>query len=59
MKWGHPTIGVGRYIKKFLWLPKRIKYETRWFEFVTISQSFQQAGGRIGQGKWVDENFVD
>jgi len=59
MRKQHPEIGATRYIDKFLILPRRIGYESRWLEHVVIYQTFQVAGGRVGQGKWVSEKFVD
>ena len=31
-----PTLWARKRTKKFLWLPLRLKYETRWLEFAEI-----------------------
>jgi len=57
--------GQTRTIKKFLWLPLRLKNETRWMEFATINQeTYNQIIYPIEYGspshtiKWINKSFV-
>ena len=40
MKWNNPREGDRRTITRFLFLPRRIGYETRWLEWAKIIQEF-------------------
>ncbi len=51
-----------RNIRLFLLFPRTVSGETRWLEFVEISQRYVTWGGVFGSGgsgKWVDEWFID
>ena len=41
MRWNNPTYGDIKIVKKFLFLPLTISFETRWLEEVTIEYIFK------------------
>jgi hypothetical protein len=57
MKWKRDKEYDGelRIIRKFLWFPKTLDYETRWLEFANIKQEFQ-AGYMLNY--WEDISWV-
>jgi hypothetical protein len=50
VRYGEPVVGEARYKRVFLWLPLtlqvrgNISFETRWFEFAIIQQTFATLG---------------
>ena len=58
MKWNTPITGDKRIIKKFLFLPKEINHEVRWFENVNIEQVYSTRIYSNGIG-WIDRKFID
>ncbi len=52
MKWKRPCHGNLRIKKKFLWFPKTIKQETRWFEVATWEQLYHY-------GSWLNSRWID
>ena len=56
MRWGEmrwPNIGEIREVSGFLWLPKRLEFQWRWLEYVTIRQQWD---GSHWINKWWDTN---
>jgi hypothetical protein len=57
-----PRVGEKRIIKKFLFLPKTIKGETRWLEWVTIEQQYLDSPGDIiiiDCPVWIDIDWIN
>jgi hypothetical protein len=64
MKWSskRPKIGDKRTVKKFLFLPKTIKEETRWLEWAIIEQQYLDSSGDIFVNNcpvWIDINWIN
>ncbi len=58
MRWGtkykiRPSVGGQRIVKKFIWIPKQIDGEWRWFEFSKIKQSYTPTH------YWKSEKWID
>ena len=52
-------LGKERFIKKFLWFPKCINHEYRWWERVEIRQGFGRVDACEGyRNDWVDVEWV-
>jgi hypothetical protein len=65
-----PTIGTERVIQKFLWFPKTINGETRWWETTLIKQRAEQRyvhyfapGMKEGyyqkEVRWINKEWMD
>ncbi len=56
MRWQHPKHDEERTVKMFLWLPLRIKGETRWLEHTFVKQRFY---ADIEYSTWLDVEFIE
>lgn len=56
MRWSEPVLYVNRTVSRFLWLPKTIGRETRWFEFAEWRELYKECKSRSG---WVPQHWVD
>lgn len=54
MRWCDPVSGETKIVKKFLWLPLEIDFETRWLEEATIKYRYCD----IDQD-WLPIEFLD
>lgn len=57
-----PTSGSSRIIRKFLFLPLRIKREVRWLEFAHIKQIRMDAwfgSSRVHPAYWEDVEWIE
>ena len=52
-----PSLGSTRTVKKFLWLPKTLNGETRWFERGLIFQRCVSKDTKQTDLKWVDVSW--
>jgi len=56
MRWKQPEIGDYRIISMFLWFPRTVQGETRWFEFAQIKQIYVVLGW---DEMWADVEWID
>lgn len=54
MRWNVPKYGDIKIVKKFLFLPLTIDYETRWWEEVTIKYVYKERNS-----SWEPLRFLD
>lgn len=50
------VVGDTRIIRRFLFLPREIRYETRWLEYAEIEQVYESV--RAGYNGWADNHWV-
>lgn len=56
MRWHDPVCGETKIVKKFLWLPFEINFETRWLEDATIKYVY--VSGHL-YNYWKPIEFLD
>ena len=58
MKWTCPKRGDERIIKKFLWFPRTIGTEKRWFEIAQIKQKYDFVSLAKTMKTWKDVEWL-
>ena len=54
MRWHKPEIGERQTIRRFLWIPRNIRRETRWLEFAWIEQCYDRNPFGFRKTAWRD-----
>jgi hypothetical protein len=60
MRWNkdNPKHKEKKWVRKFLWLPLTIGFETRWLEYATIERTFYRSGRR-SFSRWYNTKFLN
>ncbi len=61
MRWNSPEPFEKRVVRRFLFFPKSLNGETRWWEFAFIRQNYvtPRALGHLFNSHWEDLGWVD
>jgi hypothetical protein len=57
-----PIIGSTRVVRKFLYTPKKLKHQTKWFQYALIKQQYMPYCNKFNggiYGKWQDISFLN